>query len=568
MPKSIQGNFSRYQFDSVAKMKLNNIKSGQIVETTGYYSRGDGGKSQYDILTSGEYSGTPDGFGDHTLANGNIAKLLINDVDVFVKSFGAKGDGTTDDSPAIQACTTFCCNNSFVMVINSVANKYMMRAGIITPDNTNFAIRGTGGGRASNATVDSQAASRLNYSPTDASTSMFTFGKQAQLDSQGVVYKTGADATQWNIFVIDTLGAGTATQSSAAGTLNIYNNSFTDCGGTCIMLGGETYGTIRDNNFQRIAQTVAINGKGEILFDGNHIQAQTNVSFTAGSGNADAFFYSEDTIVKFTNNVCAYSEDYRHYVYIKNSGGVTFTGNKSERPSQTAPTKHLLQVENETASICKTLLVESNQFVMSSVSGSSAGRMINIAGDNNAIYTFTLTSNTFSFPSGAGVNIPSVDCSVAAPRILSLNANFRESSDQPLVKYSDGHASLQTNFLGGVSGSSVKYITAQSLPFTILANQADTEIAFDYNNYGFLLSDSLRQILPVTLSVQCDANPADTVAFYYSRDSAKADKVELLSTERSGNTTADLRADYYLSPDQVADSTFKIRYDSGVLAGN
>jgi len=86
------------RFDTVAKLKLAKLKEGQFVETGGYYAKGDAGAARYLIVTPQSF----DGYGDHELANGNIA-VLQGAGAVNVKQFGAKGDGVTDDTLAIQA---------------------------------------------------------------------------------------------------------------------------------------------------------------------------------------------------------------------------------------------------------------------------------------------------------------------------------------------------------------------------------------------------------------------------------------------------------------------------------
>ena len=61
--------------DTVTQLKASSIPSGQLVETKGYHSAGDGGQARYLIQTSAEFGGTPDEYGNHTLANGNVAVL-------------------------------------------------------------------------------------------------------------------------------------------------------------------------------------------------------------------------------------------------------------------------------------------------------------------------------------------------------------------------------------------------------------------------------------------------------------------------------------------------------------
>ncbi len=85
-------------FENVAKLKLAKLKEGQFVETGGYYAKGDAGAARYLIVAPQ----AADGYGDHVLANGNVAVLQVEG-EINVKQLGAKGDGLGDETSAIQA---------------------------------------------------------------------------------------------------------------------------------------------------------------------------------------------------------------------------------------------------------------------------------------------------------------------------------------------------------------------------------------------------------------------------------------------------------------------------------
>lgn len=109
-----------YTFDTVKTMKEVDLSIGDKVSTRGYYLIDDGGAANYEIMTYDSwynllpddikllssgidglgnpklYKTTVDEYGNHTLSNGLVAKI-ITDKKTSPEQWGAKGDGITND---------------------------------------------------------------------------------------------------------------------------------------------------------------------------------------------------------------------------------------------------------------------------------------------------------------------------------------------------------------------------------------------------------------------------------------------------------------------------------------
>ncbi len=87
---------------SVASMVANNaLVTGNIVRTRGYFTGTQFGGARYMIVAGG--TGTADSYLYHNLGNGLQAELLDLERNVTFLVAGARGDGGTDDTTAMQA---------------------------------------------------------------------------------------------------------------------------------------------------------------------------------------------------------------------------------------------------------------------------------------------------------------------------------------------------------------------------------------------------------------------------------------------------------------------------------
>lgn len=93
-------------FDNVADLQAaTNLSEGVKVRTLGYYSPGDGGGNDYEIVAAG--TGTDDGGSFIDLAgSGSQAQGLFSD-QISVKKFGATGQGVTDDTLFVQNAVNY-----------------------------------------------------------------------------------------------------------------------------------------------------------------------------------------------------------------------------------------------------------------------------------------------------------------------------------------------------------------------------------------------------------------------------------------------------------------------------
>lgn len=121
--KNFFSNNDNYIFNNINEMKSGDLKVGDIVETKGYYTKNDNGAAKYEIMTYDQFYetlpndikavsyrndrwglGNPvwektpvDEYGNHTLDNGLVAKLLVEDI-ITPEQWGAIGDGITNNT--------------------------------------------------------------------------------------------------------------------------------------------------------------------------------------------------------------------------------------------------------------------------------------------------------------------------------------------------------------------------------------------------------------------------------------------------------------------------------------
>ena len=127
-----------YSFDNVAAMVAYNLAEGDTAITAGYYSANDGGAGTYKIVSSGA---TADGGSIIALNNGLKAQLIVENNTINVKQFGAKGDGTTNDTIAIQNALKYNGNNPTTIEFDG-KGVYLISSGASIYSNTTVKMNG------------------------------------------------------------------------------------------------------------------------------------------------------------------------------------------------------------------------------------------------------------------------------------------------------------------------------------------------------------------------------------------------------------------------------------------
>ena len=111
-------------FDNVADMKLaENLVNGSKVSTMGYYQVNDGGNALYKVRTITNKD-IVDEKSIIALYNNNLVAVLISNININVKQFGAYGDGIHDDTSSLQTAIDYCTANKLNLIINSCQNYY------------------------------------------------------------------------------------------------------------------------------------------------------------------------------------------------------------------------------------------------------------------------------------------------------------------------------------------------------------------------------------------------------------------------------------------------------------
>lgn len=209
-------------YDTASDMTAaDDLVSGMVVRTNGFYSAGDGGASYYAISSQGAANGMD------ILACGELVASLISDGEGNVKQLGAVGDGETDDAAVLSRAIEIFAT---IVVLDNLAISHVSMAGV-----SDKMIDGRGVG----SMVSISQMQKMLSNKVDGSEPGMSNVVIQNLSFVGSGYYTGST---WNAdsidCCIDVIGASNCT---------VCNCHFSQFGALAIRLSNGVHNTIENN---------------------------------------------------------------------------------------------------------------------------------------------------------------------------------------------------------------------------------------------------------------------------------------------------------------------------------
>ena len=207
------------EYATVAAMKAaTNIAVGATVITQGYSEANDGGRAVYRIVAAG--TGTADGGFYHDLTGITGQAQLLHNGRVFIKQFGAVGDGVTDDTAALNL--PFVSGAPAGLVVELEGTDTYLHSGRISITSTNPTIVGNGAtikrDAAFETTLSANAANgATTISVVSAAALNVVAGEEIILVNTGAANGGLADQEIAGPYEIDSISSNSITLTSGIG---------------------------------------------------------------------------------------------------------------------------------------------------------------------------------------------------------------------------------------------------------------------------------------------------------------------------------------------------------------
>ena len=327
----IQSNVA-WTFDSVAELKdATNLTADSFAQTFGYYSANGSGSAYYKIRTK-EVSDTPDDMFIIALHDNTIvAELVLVDC-LYAEQLGAYGDGTHDDTTALQAGIDYCIANN--LVFKSKGDKTYLISTTLTVDNCNIdfnnaVIKSATAidlltintedyyGYIKNVTLDMDSIATTGIKITEGRKKEISNVVINNVTTKGVVFNSGyevimhdchingnasssssigielnsGDSNFTDIIMVD---CNTAVKSGTASNIltrvhawilntgNLTNSKFIDCAGDCVLTMTDCYSdTYQYTLYQESGKTPQILCKGLMVYYNNGIYNHNTYNYNS-----------------------------------------------------------------------------------------------------------------------------------------------------------------------------------------------------------------------------------------------------------------------------------------------
>lgn len=292
-------------FDTVAAMvAATDLSVGNIVETSGYISEGDGGDNRYKVVAAS--TGTDDA-GSFIDLNTLQAKGLFPRAILTFEQFGAAGNGVTDDITAVTNVMAYAGTNQ--LEIKAGSAKYLMSAGVTTTGKMTLTGMGTSENSGNGSATEFLKAASFNgklFTIATPAVKFSNFAIEGQVNNGGIGLAVESNATVLEDIAIHNQGGAGLVVGKGDGTggmnhfrfrnINLHSNggngaTFDYGAASTEVNAGVVDGMFANNNG---GDGVFINGAGGNVFSGITVQANTGNGVHLGVNSSKNVFFGGD----------------------------------------------------------------------------------------------------------------------------------------------------------------------------------------------------------------------------------------------------------------------------------